>query len=54
MVGDVSEGKFAAYYTKGDDVIALATLMMDPLAADVAQRMLDGEVLKKKDVTPTQ
>jgi len=54
MVGDVSEGKFAAYYTKGDDVIALATLMMDPLAADVAQRMLDGEVLKKKDITPTQ
>ena len=46
----MSEGKFAAYYTKGEIVIALATLMMDPLAADVAQRMLDGEVIKKKDL----
>jgi len=29
--GDVAEGKFVAYYCKGDNVIAVATLMRDPV-----------------------
>lgn len=45
--GDLEEGKFAAYYCKGDFVVAVATLGMDPLAAEVAQKFQCGMALKK-------
>ena len=45
--GDVSAGKFCAYYTIGDDVVAVATMMSDPVAAEVAQKMLAGDPIKK-------
>ena len=48
--GDVSGGKFCAYYTKGDKVVAVATMMSDPIAAEVAQRLQAGEVIKKFDL----
>nr|CAB3220717.1 apoptosis-inducing factor 3-like [Phallusia mammillata] len=50
VTGDVSAGKFCAYYTCGEKVIAVATMMSDPVAANIAQRMLDGEVITKSDV----
>ena len=50
ITGDVSEGKFCAYYTIGDDVVAVATMMSDPVAAQVAEKMLAGEKIKKKDL----
>lgn len=48
--GDVSKGKFCAYYTIGDDVVAVATMMSDPVAAEVASKMLAGEKIKKSEI----
>jgi hypothetical protein len=47
--GDVAEGKFVAYYCKGDIVLAVATLMRDPIAAHFANLLRDGKILSKKD-----
>lgn len=38
------------YYCKGDYVVAIATLMRDPLAADFANLMAKGEKLRKEDI----
>ena len=46
----MSEGKFCAYYTMGEKVIAIATLMMDPKAADFAQKLHEGVTVYKKDI----
>jgi len=48
--GTVAEGKFAAYYLKDGVVMAVATLMMDPLAADFANLLMDGRKLTKEDL----
>jgi len=48
--GSLEEGKFCAYYTKEDKVVAVATLGMDPLAAEVASKMQNGQVLLKADL----
>ena len=48
--GNVAEGKFCAYYTINDDVVAVATMMSDPVAADVASKMLAGEKILKSDI----
>jgi len=45
--GSVEEGKFCAYYCKGDEVVAVATLGSDPVAADVANRLQDGTMVPK-------
>jgi len=48
--GSVEEGKFAAYYLKDGVVMAVATLMKDPLAADFANLLMDGKKLTKEDL----
>ena len=48
--GDISEGNFCAYYTKDDTVLAVATLMSDPVAADVAQKLQSGTMCKKSEL----
>ena len=50
ITGDVTEGKFCAYYTCENDVIAVATMMSDPVAADVAQCLLAGQKIYKSDL----
>ena len=50
ITGDVNEGKFCAYYTSGNYIIAVATMMSDPVAADVAQHLLAGQKLRKSDL----
>lgn len=50
VTGAVSEGKFSAYYTCGNDVIAVATMNADPVAAEVAQCLLAGQRLKKSEL----
>ena len=50
ITGDVSEGKFCAYYTSGNQVIAVATMLSDPVAADVAQHILAGQKIRKSDL----
>ncbi|XP_078492604.1 apoptosis-inducing factor 3-like [Ciona intestinalis] len=48
--GEVSDGKFCAYYTCKDQIVAIATMNSDPVAADFAQRMLSGKALTKSSI----
>ncbi|KAJ5128380.1 Apoptosis-inducing factor 1 [Penicillium atrosanguineum] len=43
-------GKFTAFYTKGDTVIAVATMGMDPVMVKCAELMRQGKMVGKKDV----
>jgi len=49
--GSVADGKFVAYYCKGDIVVAVATLMRDPIAAHFANHLRSGKTLLKENVT---
>lgn len=47
---DLDTPKFIAYYTKGDEVIAAASLNFDPYVARLADMMLAGEKVLKSEV----
>jgi NADPH-dependent 2,4-dienoyl-CoA reductase/sulfur reductase-like enzyme/nitrite reductase/ring-hydroxylating ferredoxin subunit len=49
---DVSEGKqsFIAYYTKGEEIVAVATMMKDPYMVQAAELMRRGGMPKKSEV----
>ncbi|KAF2716937.1 hypothetical protein K431DRAFT_289009 [Polychaeton citri CBS 116435] len=49
---DVSEGKqsFVAYYTKGDEVVAVASMMKDPYMTQSAELMRKGRMPKKSEI----
>ncbi|KAF2770197.1 hypothetical protein EJ03DRAFT_270865 [Teratosphaeria nubilosa] len=49
---DTSEGKqsFAAYYTKGDEVVAVASMMKDPYMTQAAELMRRGKMPKKSEI----
>lgn len=49
---DVSEGKqsFVAYYTKGEDVVAVASMMKDPYMVQSAELMRRGKMPKKSEI----
>lgn len=49
--GDPSEGAFAAYYTKGEEVLAVGTIGRDPLAAEFANLLQSGGKLSKSEAT---
>ena len=49
--GSVQEGKFAAFYMKNDTAMAVATVMMDPVAADFANLLLEGKTLARADLS---
>ncbi|XP_046839901.1 apoptosis-inducing factor 3-like isoform X2 [Xenia sp. Carnegie-2017] len=44
--GSVEDLSFAAYYIKGNDVLAVATVGKDPIAAHVANRLYSGTMPK--------
>ena len=48
--GDPGEGKFVAYYTNGDTVVALASMGKDPIMAQVSQLMFDKKMPGKKEI----
>jgi NADPH-dependent 2,4-dienoyl-CoA reductase/sulfur reductase-like enzyme/nitrite reductase/ring-hydroxylating ferredoxin subunit len=48
--GDLNEPKFVAFYTKGDKVIAVASMNMDPVAAQAAQMMQHKQTITKSEV----
>ena len=48
--GDVVSGKFVAFYIKNDNVVAVATLGRDPIAADFANFLLEGNSLKREEL----
>ncbi|KAJ5681474.1 Apoptosis-inducing factor 1 [Penicillium maclennaniae] len=43
-------GKFTAYYTKGETVVAVATMGMDPIMVKCAELMREGKMVGKKEV----
>ena len=48
--GDLKEGKFAAYYTEGDEVVAVASMSMDPVMSKCADLMGRGKMLGRKEL----
>lgn len=50
LKGEPENSKFAAYYTKGEDVVAVASMMMDPVMVKSAELMRAGKMLKKSDI----
>jgi len=48
--GNEEEAKFAAYYTKGNDVVAVLTIQKDPVMVKCAELMRKGEMLSAKDI----
>ncbi|KPI37516.1 Apoptosis-inducing factor 1 [Cyphellophora attinorum] len=50
LKGEPEEGKFAAYYAKGEEIVAVASMQMDPVMVKCAELMRRGEMLGKKDI----
>lgn len=50
ITGNVEEFKFAAYYTKGEKVVAVASMGMDPLASQAAELFLSKKHFLKSEV----
>ena len=48
--GNPEEAKFVAYYCKGEDVVAVATVQKDPVMAQAAELMRRGGMLKRKEL----
>ncbi|XP_063820339.1 apoptosis-inducing factor 3 isoform X4 [Pseudophryne corroboree] len=48
--GDIEESKFVAFYTKNDEVIAVASMNYDPIVSKVAEVMASGKPIRKRDV----
>ena len=50
LKGKPKEGSFAAYYTKDDTVLAVATMGMDPVMAKCKVLMSEGRMLTKSEL----
>lgn len=48
--GQPEESKFAAYYAKGDEIVAVASMGMDPIVMKCAELMRRGEMLSKSQI----
>ena len=54
LKGEPENSKFAAFYCKGDEVVAMASMMMDPIMTKSAELMRRGKMLKKSDIHSEQ
>jgi len=50
LKGQPEESKFAAYYAKGDEIVAVASMGMDPIVMKCAELMRRGEMLSKSQI----
>ena len=50
LQGSPDEGKFAAFYGKGDTTVAVASMMMDPIMTKSAELMLRGKMPGLKEL----
>ena len=50
LKGEPENGKFAAYYARGDTVVAVATIMMDPIMSKCSELMLRGKMPTKAEL----
>uniref|UniRef100_A0A8C7DGM9 AIF family member 3 n=1 Tax=Oncorhynchus kisutch TaxID=8019 RepID=A0A8C7DGM9_ONCKI len=48
--GDVDELKFVAFYTRGEEVVAVASMNFDPIVSRVAEVLRSGKMIRKRDV----
>lgn len=48
--GEVEKNKFVAYYTKGEKVVAVASMQMDPKVVQSAELMRRRKMLSKKEL----
>uniref|UniRef100_A0A8D2QR92 Apoptosis inducing factor mitochondria associated 3 n=1 Tax=Zosterops lateralis melanops TaxID=1220523 RepID=A0A8D2QR92_ZOSLA len=48
--GDLDELKFVAFYTKSDEVVAVASINYDPIVSKVAEVLAAGRTIRKRDV----
>lgn len=48
--GNMDEGKFLAYYTKGEQVVAVGSLGWDPVVSQAAQLMNNGGSISKSEI----
>jgi len=48
--GQLEEAKFAAYYTKGKTVVAVATMQTDPVMTQASELMRSGNMASKKQL----
>jgi NADPH-dependent 2,4-dienoyl-CoA reductase/sulfur reductase-like enzyme len=50
LQGDIEKPSFVAYYTKGDEVVAVATMGKDPYMSQSAELMRRGNMPKKSEL----
>ena len=50
LQGEPDEGKFAAFYAKGETVVAVASMMMDPVMSQSAELMRRGKMPTKSEL----
>lgn len=50
LEGNPEEAKFVAYYCKGEDVVAVASMQKDPYMTQAAELMRRGVMPKKSDL----
>jgi NADPH-dependent 2,4-dienoyl-CoA reductase/sulfur reductase-like enzyme len=50
VLREPESGKFTAFYTRGDTIVAVATMGMDPVMSKCAVLMKDGKMVGKKEV----
>ena len=50
LQGSPDEGKFAAFYGKGEVVVAVASMMMDPVMTKSAELMRRGKMPKLSEL----
>lgn len=50
LQGQPQEGKFAAYYTKGETVVAVASMQLDPVAMQASELLRSGKMPTKSEL----
>jgi hypothetical protein len=50
LKGQPEEAKFAAYYAKGEEIVAFASMQMDPLMTQASELMRRGVMPTKSEV----
>jgi NADPH-dependent 2,4-dienoyl-CoA reductase/sulfur reductase-like enzyme len=50
LKGQPEEAKFVAYYTKGDTVVAVATMQVDPVMVQASELMRSGKMPSKSEI----
>uniref|UniRef100_G3P456 AIF family member 3 n=1 Tax=Gasterosteus aculeatus aculeatus TaxID=481459 RepID=G3P456_GASAC len=48
--GDLDELRFVAFYTRGEEVVAVASMNYDPIVSRVAEVLGSGKTIRKRDV----